>query len=638
MLITLIFWNEPKRRLGESELVGQNVARKNNQNPFATKSKVLRTPDVSEIKKRNLVNLSTRKSDEKFEVLHDLAGNGKTIVARTPLKDICIEPSLQNFEEAKAPTEKIAAIVRSASPQQTIREPVRSSINIFKDFVLNTEEFLCSGEDNLIGLNESQIESENNSEENNFIGIDENQCENSDIDLLVPSSASPPSFLSVVAAESSQAGVESTPDDVEVEDFNNIPDNDLVSIESDLDQLNIDEVLQAFRDDAVAAEKAIEMATTCGRLHPKEFREYLQAFKSPESKHDAIHDTDAEWITSDNQSMFCFPRGENNLLPSFHRLESVTHNSPKSALLNLLEMADTPITKELKSETRHEDESELENENENESRSLMCFPIPPSSYSYSSPKEHSEVMSDKEVQGPPLSFKDRADAVRLVVAAAVASVSNIAMSTPSAVQPSDSIIPDNVPLHPVKSVMPPAPKMARVPLIVPTIVDIPDTMDFFDAQNPGEKSEVFNPKKVMARTPLKSGDSVLTYVPIMKDDSERVFFPENRNEIKMKRMSSDEINSNEIILNNCRPQQSERKRESISSSTGSTVWSPTELDRVAGVIRRVSISADCPSAQLIMGQLQVEINRLKKEVSSHHAMLTSAQEEKVCMAIRLEEV
>jgi hypothetical protein len=69
-----------------------------------------------------------------------------------------------------------------------------------------------------------------------------------------------------------------------------------------------------------------------------------------------------------------------------------------------------------------------------------------------------------------------------------------------------------------------------------------------------------------------------------------------------------------------------------------TGWSDSELDRVSGVIRRVSMSADSPHIQSIVKQLQIELTKLKSDMASQHTVLEGVTAERAEVAQRLLEV
>jgi hypothetical protein len=69
-----------------------------------------------------------------------------------------------------------------------------------------------------------------------------------------------------------------------------------------------------------------------------------------------------------------------------------------------------------------------------------------------------------------------------------------------------------------------------------------------------------------------------------------------------------------------------------------TGWSDSELDRVSGVIRRVSMSADSPHIQSIVRQLQIELTKLKSDMASQHTVLEGVHAERAEVAQRLLEV
>jgi hypothetical protein len=269
-------------------------------------------------------------------------------------------------------------------------------------------------------------------------------------------------------------------------------------LESDLDELSIDEVLMAFRDDAAAAEKAILMATTRGHLHPREFREYLKAFKSPtkptpETEIDPNFSRIRSTLSKENHSVPThYPRTDNTIISS----------SPKSSLLNMLAMADTPpINKSTDNDT--------------------SYRYSPATYSL--PVKDPIKIITKQQEESKQFLRNRTEAMRLVVATAVASVTTLtSSSTSSAPTPSTSIVSISNPTLKVKPLVHSA---IKVPLVhsaikaplVHSAIKVPVISIKQSAEIPvvemGMEMEGFLPTKKLIRTPPKVNDFNST-VPI----------------------------------------------------------------------------------------------------------------------------
>ena len=492
-----------------------------------------------------------------------------------------------------------------------VKEINRGSVNIFKDFPISSIELgMNNCEDLLISKKNRSSQVTNvavsSLQQNREVTESNSSMEVDEIGSLSDgSSVAPGNHLSPVKIVPSAASP------YECENDNN-------SVESDLDQLNIDEILQAFREDAKAAERAIEMATICGRLHPKEFREYLRAFRSPPAKDlqritesltlqgslDRVErNKDTKWDISRTQSALLVSSSvQNNLLPICHRLGQQSFPSPRSSLLHFLEMADTPITMPPSQNISSNIVSVDFASSERELKSVICE------------VEFSAAKSAKinVVEVKHLSIKDRADEVRIVVAAAVASVLNIPLPQTT---PSSTLSTQPIPLSVVH---------AQLPEVAENLRRCSE--DNFSQM---KEEEGFHPKKVIMRTPPKViEDTVaatstpipsfvkLSNEPIAEIISETLSHDFMENTAIAKNESVAQLTDNipkgfsekneEISTKMC-----EEKNLSVAIPTVSThhdEWSASELDRVDSVIRRVSMNVpDCPSAHTIMGQLKVSL-------------------------------
>jgi hypothetical protein len=509
-----------------------------------------------------------------------------------------------------------------------VKEINRGSVNIFKDFAISSVELGMNNCEDLLISNKnrtSQITdvAASSIPDNREVAESSSSMEVDEIGSLSDGSSAAPgnmlSSLKIVARAASPYECE----------------NDNNSVESDLDQLNIDEILQAFRDDAKAAERAIEMATICGRLHPKEFREYLRAFRSPPAKdlqritesltlqgslERVERNKDTIWDISRTQSaLLVFSSDQNNLLPICHRMGQQSFPSPKSSLLHFLEMADTPIamppSQDISSNIVNADLAS----SEPEVTSVICE------------VEFSAAKSAKinVVEVKHLSIKDRADEVRIVVAAAVASVLNIPLPQTT---PSNTLPTQPIPL-PVVHTQPPevAENLRRC------------SEDNFSQM---KEEEGFHPKKVIMRTPPKVIEESVTETSTPIPSSVKLS-NEPIPEITVATVSHDFLEStvtgeNDVAqLTESSPKGFSEINEEISRkiceetsnisvaiptiSTYHDEWSVLELDRVDSVIRRVSMSVpDCPSAHTVMGQLKVSLPR-------HHLYNTSV----ITIALRI---
>ena len=570
------------RRLNESD---KPVAalKGYNENPFRTKSRVERTPDFSAIKRR-----------------------------KSTTSAILVQPM---EEQSEVDCHAKEASFKSPSPHQAFCNDSRmSTMNIFKGFALSNEQGRADEEDNLVGT------ANNSFHDVEPVPVVENVTpmmtdSGEDVDDI------PDQIVERTESRNNDAMDDST------------YDNDLNSVESELNQLNIDEVLQAFRDDAEAAEKAIEMATICGRLHPKEFREYLRAFRSPIKQSDEqIMKNELEWNYTRAQSARVMSGEDSATLLTLPKIQAFS--SPKSSLLNMLEMADTPIGGVALKKNLACSPILM---------SVECTPLPGVDDEWGTPLPKVEEENVKGEASRHHSLKDRTETTRLAVAAAVASVSNFPFATSTPSYPDSTTA-----LHCTQSgnaIVPLAPKMIRIPLHIPSIAEQLSSPAAITTQSPGKLEEGFLPRKVMMRTPPKcTEETVVKSVPdqglgaledklveqtegACHDDS--VLLETNPTE--------DELHVTAFLVNTSVLNESVRNTSQCTS--GLPEWSVTELDRVSRVIRRVSVgAADCPNTHSIIRQLQVEIARLTREVSVQHSELAAVVADKIALESRLEEV
>ena len=614
---------------------GKSPSRQN-ENPFATKCKVARTPEPSAIKKRrslfsevkvartpeasavkkrkSLFLEGVQSSRPNFKALSESDQGGVTNDNILRESDVGVStPASRNKREHNEKSSTFGKKIRF----DNVKEIVRDTVNIFKDFAISSEELGINNCEDLL-ISNRNIDSQGTSLSNSNV---QNICEviESDSSIVMGEVES----LTDADVASKTAGKNLSP-------LKSVPsstspsecDYDSNSIESDLDQLNIGEILQAFRDDAKAAERAIELATICGRLHPKEFREYLRAFRSPPPKEiekgidgsptsqgslDGLQNDLYGDDVSKTQLALLVPSTDlHNILPVCHCLGQQSFPSPKSSLLHFLEMADTPIGLGVGS-------------------SQNCLSDVDVDFA-SSVKEVKEVVSVAEctankrsktdiVEVKHISIKDRADEVRIVVAAAVASVSNIpkAQTTPL----------NSFPTQP--TLQPISPPVVSSHLLesqlLESIVDKRCSDDNFSQM---KEEEGFHPRKVMMRTPPKIfEESVVasTFSSFLRLSN----VPETKsNAIDHEFVESTVTTVNESVahMTICSSRGLPEINEEISSricevsshisvsnqaiSTYHDEWSVLELDRVDRVIRRVSLSVpDCPSVHTVMGQLKV---------------------------------
>lgn len=505
-----------------------------------------------------------------------------------------------------------ASLSTSTSPNQALSNEM-STINIFKGFALSNEEVRADEQENLVGIaNDSFHDVRPISAAKDKIPIVTN-----DVDI-------PDQIIEITESSNNDAMDDST------------YDNDLNSVESELNQLNIDEVLQAFRDDAEAAEKAIEMATICGRLHPKEFREYLQAFRSPIKQCDEqLMKDELEWNYTRTLSARIMS-GIDSATTLSALPEIVAFSSPKSSLLNMLEMADTPIEKITVRNNLAYSPILM---------SVECTPFAGSDDHWGTPLPKMEEDTVKGEASRHHSLKDRTETTRLAVAAAVASVSNIPFATPSY---HDSTATECTQSE--NAIVPPAPKMIRISVHVPCIAEQLSIPESLIAQSPGKEEEGFLPRKVMMRTPPKCPEDTAVKVGpsedvegIAEDQTvEHSEGPCTDDSVLLESHPIDgEVHVDErkaALLANT-SSLNESARNTSHYTAGLPEWSAVELDRVSRVIRRVSVdAADCPSTHSIMMQLKADIARLTREMSVQHSELAAVVSDKMALESRLEEV
>ena len=604
---------------------GKSPSRQN-ENPFATKCKVARTPEASAIKKRRSLfsEVKVARTPEAsaikkrkslfLEVVQSSRPNFKAssendqgaVTYDNILREndeVVSTPASTYKREHKEKSNTFGKKIRF----DNVKEIVRDTVNIFKDFAISSEELGIDNCEDLLTSNrnrDSQGTSLSNSNLQNICEVIESDSSivMGEIESLtdVPSRTSGNNL-------SPLKNVQSTTSPSECDYDNN-------SIESDLDQLNIGEILQAFRDDAKAAERAIELATICGRLHPKEFREYLKAFRSPLPKEkqrcidgsptlqgsfDGLQNNLYGDVSKTQLALLVPSTDLHNLLPVCHRLGQQSFPSPKSSLLHFLEMADTPIgsgTSQNCSSVVDVDFASSEREMKNVSSEAESTAIK---------RSKTDIVEVKHI-----SIKDRADEVRIVVAAAVASVSNIpqAQTTPLNSLPTQ-----------------PTPQPISLPVVSSQFLEsVVDKRCSDDNISQMKEEEGFHPRKVMMRTPPKifeesvvastfSSFLLLSNIPqttsnaIDQEFVESAVTTVNESVAHMTICSSRGLPGiNEKISSRICEVSSNISVSIPAVSTYHDEWSVLELDRVDRVIRRVSLSVpDCPSVHTVMGQLKV---------------------------------
>lgn len=569
-----------------------------------------RTPEASAVKKRKSLFMNVVQSTrDDFGVSNEGDQGGVTYDKILPERNEVVSTPVPI---SKRDHNKISSSFGKKLRYDNVKEINRGSVNIFKDFAISSVELGMNNCEDLLISNKNRSSQVDNVaassiQENREVAESSSSMEVGEIGSLSDGSSAAPRKM-----QSPLKIVPSAASPYECENDNN-------SVESDLDQLNIDEILQAFRDDAKAAERAIEMATICGRLHPKEFREYLRAFRSPPAKdlqritesltlqgslERVERNKDTVWDISRTQSaLLVSSSDQNNLLPICHRLGQQSFPSPKSSLLHFLEMADTPIamppSQDISSNIVNVDFAS----SEPEVKSVIC------EVAFSAAK--SARINVVEVKH--LSIKDRADEVRIVVAAAVASVLNIPLpqTTPSNTLPTQPIALSVVHTQPPEV----AENLRRC------------SEDNFSQM---KKEEGFHPKKVIMRTPPKiieesvaatstpipssvkiSNDPIpeITVATVSHDFLENTVIAENESVALLTDTSPKGFTEiNEEISRKICEETSDRSVAIPTISTYHDEWSVLELDRVDSVIRRVSMSVpDCPSAHTVMGQLKVSL-------------------------------
>ena len=607
---------------------GKSPSRQN-ENPFATKCKVARTPEASAIKKKRSLfsEVKVARTPEAsaikkrksliLEVVQSSRPNFKASSENDQGAVTDDDILRENGEVVSTPAstykrehkEKSSTFVKKIR-FDNVKEIVRDTVNIFKDFAISSEELGVDNCEDLLTSNRNRDSKGTSLSISNL----QNICEviESDSSIVMGEIESLTDVPSRTSGNnlSPLKNVQSTTSPSECDYDNN-------SIESDLDQLNIGEILQAFRDDAKAAERAIELATICGRLHPKEFREYLKAFRSPlpkgkqkcidgsptlQGSFDGLQNNLYGDVSKTQLALLVPSTDLHNLLPVCHRLGQQSFSSPKSSLLQFLEMADTPIGL---------------------GSSQNCSPDVDMDYA-SSERGVKEVASEAEstalnrsktdiVEVKHVSIKDRADEVRIVVAAAVASVSNIPLA-------------QTTPLNSLPTQ--PTPQPISLPVVssqlLESVVDKRCSDDNFSQM---KEEEGFHPRKVMMRTPPKifeesvvastfSSFLLLSNIPQTTSDAIDQEFVEstvttvNESVAHMTICSSRGLPGiNEKISSRICEVSSNISVSIPAVSTYHDEWSVLELDRVDRVIERVSLSVpDCPSVHTVMGQLKVSYN------------------------------
>lgn len=620
---------------GQSEneiLITMENRNQNTENPFMTKSKLPRTPDN--------VNIEKRKSIGNVLIIPTFStevGNDTKIVK-------------QNVEEAYSPMGK-----EQSQVVLKVNEECSTPPRIVEQ-TLNTTERIDSSNNN------------NNKEISNDHTL---ETEKEKI-IIEPSN--------VIVEEVEESGLFIRNENIiKTGDISSEVKEVLVEKGSDLEQLSIDEVLHAFREDAESAEKAIVMATSYGRLHPKEFREYLKAFRSPTK------------LNTSNTSIQSSEKEETNLLqshttstivePTYYDIpdNAVISSSPKSSLLKMLQFADSPVA----------------------GGETHC----PTDTSTQSPPINSEENVEDSLPAEPKvqSMKDRADIMRMIVAAAVASISAItAAATPlSAPMAGAQMHPrSKTPLlHRAPRVHAPVVPPSAAPTVlttvpsISTVVPVPALASPIPTPaTPTNKEDGFIPKKRLVRTPPKpvAVDEISqtdTAIQLQYPDSSIVDsssssasnFLQETIETRDEKENSphgidNDVNASEFegheknirnsmdVSNDCKTSKEASILEHSVDQSGSSSssyntanftgletnlviplvartalttsievvkenetshihyesWSDSELERVSVVIGRVSVSAaDCPNTQYVVKQLQEELHRLRSEVKTH---------------------
>ena len=425
------------------------------------------------------------------------------------------------------------------------------------------------------------------------------------------------------------------------------------------EKLNIDEVLQevlqAFRENAETAERALIMATACGKLHPKQFKEYLIAFMSPhrggkitevgnksmhenKDKNDATNEGEkktenekmpidylgidhlAAKLAKTEQGLFQ-PSGQYYFVPAHYDQPKVLEFlSPKSSFLDMLEGADTPVASSNISKKVCSPLAENMRE--------CPFSINDCQDSVNPNVENSVVTSGEcignAVENRHQSLKSRTEAVRLVVATAVASVSEMANPTLAhfySVPPVTQCVKTPDSSGHIAFQMMTTPQIVRTTiasnidmLMLPSTstVDKNIPRDQNDEGGPGRA--VFFPRKLMMRTPPKHlpKDNVRASDPIVCTPSTALNVHvvgkacPGSGEVKHTTQeqnvaSGNEVNTLEYILTNTLRvpmgnNSSMAILENVHSNSADGIplrndndqWSSTELEHVAAVIRKVS--------------------------------------------------
>ena len=208
------------------------------ENPFATKSKIRRTPDKSN-------------------------PEGTSSPVPPPLS-IVVEP---NVMAGSSRDYNDSENVRPISMNKETTPRVQAPLAIHKPvLVVATKKTVRSSSSS--NSRSGPIQSVSNEEIRSRMSV----AVEDKIVVEVPISVAEQPVVSV----DSRASSSTNENNINSEEGANI-----LTASGDFDQLSIAEILDAFREDAAAAEEALSLATSFGRLRPEEFREYLRAFRSP---------------------------------------------------------------------------------------------------------------------------------------------------------------------------------------------------------------------------------------------------------------------------------------------------------------------------------------------------------------------
>ena len=583
-----IRWNQDDRPL----ITEKNGRQPSNENPFTTKSMLCRTPDANSSIKR--------KSTGKLQELPVLDSKQNESVT-TAMK----------IEEIVSP----AVFVESSTAQTCVDRPSYFEERSFMKFA-GLETF----SNPLVHSNE---DTESTDEE---------------IEDIMSAEYSMSSFCTTKAQD---------------------------TIDADLDKLNIVEVLQAFRADAEAAERAIVMATQCGKLHPKEFREYLRAFMSPKMK-DSQNENGFENISQnraqlDNNQLYKLSRTESAFLLR-NKEDSIISNvynpseanlisSPKTSLLSMLENADTPIAEEKRISSKFHNTSPIIAHKIGSPATIDNCSENVEEKNIESRVSGKDNEKEKNEESRAQVLKSRTIAMQMAVATAVASVSNInipiILSTPIS-----TIVHSSISTHP--SIIYSANKTVKIPNSVSAsiksttknvlskipskIVEVEVEIEIIET---GKIDDVFNPRRIMLRTPPKNSsvDSIGCVMSADKGESKELpNLSVSKNVPDCTERNVPDLSCEDVSRRN----RSEKvplilMKNDLCSNIDN--WSDIELNRISNVMRRVSMNAsDCPNTKNIIQQLQNEIYRLNYEVTNHHEVLAAMNLERGILSQRLLEV